>query len=263
MSLSFAVTVTEPALVVEPAAIVSVVALDSAKSAAIAPAPAAADTVTVTATLDVRSSRAVTVATPPFSEIEDEDSTSVVCGASSSVIVSVALDGAATPLPPAAVADTATCLLPDATVLSFAVIVTEPALVVEPAAMVNVFALDSAKSAAIAPAPATADTVTVTRLARRAVQRRRHRRDPASLRDRRRRQRQRHRRQRLVVGQRQRRPGHRPQRPGRWVSVAVTVVERPPLPWCVSSSTAAIAAVSVAFAVSPAAITMVASEPTV
>ena len=46
-------------------------------------------------------------------------------------------------------------------------------------------------------------------------------------------------------------------------TVAVTVVERPAAPWWTSSSTAATVAVSAAFAVCPAAITMVASEPAV
>ena len=51
-ALPFAVTVTTPALVVAPTAIVRVVAVLRAKSAATAPAPAAAATVTVTASLD-------------------------------------------------------------------------------------------------------------------------------------------------------------------------------------------------------------------
>ena len=46
-------------------------------------------------------------------------------------------------------------------------------------------------------------------------------------------------------------------------AVALTVYERPPLPWCASSSTAVMVTVSVAFAVSPAAIVIVVSEPTV
>ena len=159
----FAVIVTVPVLVVSPDAIVNSSALDNVKSPATAPAPAAAATVTVTAALDTPESVAVTVDTPLLSEIDDEDSSSVVSRASSSTIVSVALDGATTPLPPdIAVADTATCLLPDATLLPFAVIVTVPVLVVSPDAIVNVSALDNVKSAATAPAPAAAPTVTVT-----------------------------------------------------------------------------------------------------
>ena len=48
-SLPFALTVTVPALVVEPAAIVSVFAVLRSKSPATAPVPAVAPTVTVTA----------------------------------------------------------------------------------------------------------------------------------------------------------------------------------------------------------------------
>ena len=152
-------TVTVPELVVEPAAMVNVFALDRAKSPAAAVTPVA-DTVTVTASLDVRSSSAVTVETPPVSEIDDGDNASATVGnVSSSVSVSVTADGAATPLPPVAVAETVTLLSGASVALSTAVIVTVPALVVEPAAIVNVFALDSVKSV---PAPGDADTVSVT-----------------------------------------------------------------------------------------------------
>ena len=122
----------------------------------------AADTVIVTAALDGRFSVAVTVDTfdAPLSSIVDGDNASVASGnASSSVMVSVTLDGAATPLPPAAVAETVTDLSGASVALSVAVIVTVPALVVEPAAIVNVFALDSVKSV---PDPGDADTVSVT-----------------------------------------------------------------------------------------------------
>ena len=159
-SLSFAVTVTAPALVVEPAAMVSVFAVLRSKSAATAPVPAAAPTVTVTASLDTPDSVAVTVETPPSSEIDDGDRTSVSVGnASSSVIVSVASDGAATPLPPAAVAETVTDLSGASVALSTAVTVTAPVLVVAPAAMVSVVAVLSVKSV---PDPGEADTVSVT-----------------------------------------------------------------------------------------------------
>ena len=90
VSLSLAVTVTTPALVVAVAAKVSVVAALSVKAV---PDPGDADTVSVTATVDGRSSVAVTVATPPFSPIDDADSSSVVCGVSSSVSVSITVDG--------------------------------------------------------------------------------------------------------------------------------------------------------------------------
>ena len=86
-----AVTVTAPVLAVCPAAMVSVFAFDSVKSPAPAFVPAEAATVSVTAALDARSSVAVTVAAPPFSEIDEDDSASVATGvASSSVRVSAA-----------------------------------------------------------------------------------------------------------------------------------------------------------------------------
>ena len=149
----FAVTVTAPVLVVEPDAIVSVLAVLRSKSAPTAPVPAAASTVTVTAALDTPDSVAVTVVTPPVSEIDVDDSASATVGnASSSVSVSAAPVTA----------------------------------MVVPSAVARAFA-----------------------------------------------------------------------------TVAVTVVERPAVPWCTSSFTAVTVTVSVAFAVSPAAMTMVVSEPTV
>ena len=106
---------------------------------------------------------AVTVETPPFSEIDDADSDSVTPGAaSSSAIVSVAFDGAAAPPPPDTVPETVTDLSGSSSPLSTAAIVTAPALVVSPAAIVSVVALDRLKSAATAPVPAAAPTVTVT-----------------------------------------------------------------------------------------------------
>ena len=99
------------------------------------------------------------------------------------------------------------------------------------------------------------------RLARRVRQRRAHRRGPAVLRDRRRVQRKLGVRRVVVVLQRQR--GPRSPSPCPWLlaSVAVTVAVRSGSSFVLS--TAAIAAVSVAFAVEPAAITITASEPTV
>ena len=134
----FAVTVTVPVLVVSPDAIVNVSALDNVKSAATAPVPAAAPTVTVTAALDVLSSVAVTVDTPPLSETDVDDSPSVtVGGPSSSRIVSVTLDGAAMLLPPEASPETVTDLSGASSSLSSAVIVTVPVLVVAPDAIVS------------------------------------------------------------------------------------------------------------------------------
>ena len=136
-----AVTVTVPVLVVSPDAIVNVSALDNVKSPATAPAPAAAPTVTVTAALDVLSSVAVTVDTPPLSETDVDDSPSVtVGGPSSSRIVSVTLDGAAMLLPPETVPETVTDLSGASSSLSSAVIVTVPVLVVAPDAIVSAVA---------------------------------------------------------------------------------------------------------------------------
>ena len=162
-SLPLAVTVTAPELAVLPAAIVSVLAAERSKSAAAAPVPAAAPTVTVTASLDLPDSVAVTVVSPPVSEIEDDDSASVTVGnVSSSVSVRVTFDGASTLLPPAATPETVTDLSPEWTSLPFAVTVTVPALAVLPAAIVRVVAAERSKSAAAAPVPAAAATVTVT-----------------------------------------------------------------------------------------------------
>ena len=259
----FAVTVTVPALVVSPDSIVSFVALDNVKSPATAPAPAAASTVTVTAALDVLSSVAVTVDTPLLSEIDDGDSTSATVGnASSSVSVKVTLDGAATPLPPQTVPETVTDLSGESTRFPFAVTVTVPVLVVSPDAIVNLSALDNVKSPATAPAPADAPTVTVTAALDTSesvavtvdtpLLSETDDGDSTSA----------------TVGNASSSvsvsgaPVTLPA-PCALATVAVTVVERPPLPWCVSSSTAAIVAVSDAFAVSPAAIVIVESEPTV
>ena len=160
----FAVTVTVPVLVVSPDAIVNSSALDNVKSPATAPVPAAAPTVTVTASLDTPPERvAVTVDTPPLSEIDDDDSPSATVGVpSSSSSVNVTLDGAATPLPPETVPEIVTDLSGESTVFPFAVTVTVPELVVSPAAIVNHRPFDNVKSAAIAPVPAAAPTVTLT-----------------------------------------------------------------------------------------------------
>ena len=161
-SLLFAVTVTVPELVVSPAAIVNVFAFDNAKSAATAPVPAAAATVTVAASLDTSESVAVTVDTPPASPIDVGDNASATVGnVSSSSIVNVTADGAATLLPPEAVPETVTVSSASCVASSTAVTVTVPELVVYPAAIVNSSALDNAKSPAAAVAP-VAETVTVT-----------------------------------------------------------------------------------------------------
>ena len=158
-----AATVTAPVLAIAPAAMVSTAFALRLKSEAAVCIPADAVTVRVVAALDACESVAVTVASPPFSEIDDEDRTSVTEGAaSSSRIVSVTLAGAATPLFPLTVADTVTCLSGASVELLTAVTVTVPVLVVAPAAMVSVFVLDKLKSPASALVPAVAATVSVT-----------------------------------------------------------------------------------------------------
>ena len=77
---STAVTVTAPELTVAPVAKVSVAAPDRLKSPAVAPLPGAAATVTVAAESATLSRVAVTVATPPFSAIHEDDSASVALG---------------------------------------------------------------------------------------------------------------------------------------------------------------------------------------
>ena len=153
-SLSNALTNTVPALVVEPAPIVSVAPPDTSNPPDDEPA-----TVTVVADDDGCDNDAVTRVSPPFSEIDDGFSVNAAPGgASSSGIVSVTFDGAATPLPPAAVADTVTDLFGASVSLFTAVIVTTPTLVVSPAAMVS-FVPVCVKSV---PDPGDAETVTVT-----------------------------------------------------------------------------------------------------
>ena len=107
---------------------------------------------------------AVTVETPPSSEIDDGVSTNVTLGvapgaSSSSAMVSVASAGASMPagdtLP-----DTRTVLSAPSTSLSTAAIVTSPVLSVALAAKLRV-APDSVKSASVAGASAVAATVTV------------------------------------------------------------------------------------------------------
>ena len=77
------------------------------------------------------------------------------------MIVRVALAGFATPLPPAAVADTVTDLSAAMALLSTAVTVTVPPLVVAPAAIVSVVVPDRVKSPDTAGDTAAAATVSV------------------------------------------------------------------------------------------------------
>ena len=161
-SLSTAVMVTVPVLVVAPAAMVRVVPL-RVKSPDAVLAPAAAATVRVTAALDLPERVAVTVLelVPPLSSMVAGSSSRVTVGTpSSSVMVRVWLPGLATP-PPLAVAETVTDLFGPSTSLSTAVMVTVPVLVVAPAAMVRVVPL-RVKSPDAVLAPAAAATVRVT-----------------------------------------------------------------------------------------------------
>ena len=160
---SAAVTVTVPALVVRPAAMVSVAAALRVKSPSAAFAPAAADTVTVTASADGCDSVAVTVDTPPSSAIDAGVSASESAAvASSSAIVSAA--SVTSPLPSsqlfAASPETVTRLSRESASLSWAAIVTVPELPVRPAGTTRILP-SCVKSAADAPAPAAADTVIV------------------------------------------------------------------------------------------------------
>ena len=110
---------------------VNVLSVLSVKSPATACVLAEAETVIVVAALDTPLNFAVTVVTPPSSEIDEGDRTNETVGVpSSSVIVSVALDGSDTPRPPLAEPDTVTLLFGSSLLLSLAVIVTVPLLVV-------------------------------------------------------------------------------------------------------------------------------------
>ena len=105
--LSLAVIVTAPELEVPPAAMVRVLFELKEKSPETAGETAAADTVSVTVSLDSPLREAVTVALPPFSEIEESESESVTVGvASSSVSVRAAPVTAPAPWELAAVAVT-------------------------------------------------------------------------------------------------------------------------------------------------------------
>ena len=164
-ALSTPVMATRPVLVVLPAAIVSVLSLDRVKSSAAAGATGAAETVIVVSASDASSSVAVTLETPPFSEMEVGDRRNVTAGTvdvpSSSVMVSETRRGPVTPLKLVAAPDTRTVLSASSTALSTPVMVTCPVLVVLPAAIVSVLSLDRVKSSAAAGATGVAETVIV------------------------------------------------------------------------------------------------------
>ena len=158
-----AVTRTRPVLAVVPGAISRRMLALWTKSAAVAGDTAVAVTVTVVGASEARSRRAVTVAAVrvPLSAMVAGVSTSVARGAVSfSVRVSVTFAGASTPRPPAAVAPTVTDLSAAWTVLSTAAMVTVPVLAVAPAAIVSVAPVN-VKSPAAAPVPGAAVTVRV------------------------------------------------------------------------------------------------------
>ena len=189
--------------------------------------------------------------------------------ASSSAMVSVASAGSATPLAPETAAETVSCLSGSSFALSTAVIVTAPALAVAPAAMVSVTPELSVKSAATAGATAVADTVSITAsldlpesvavavlvspwpLSAMVSGFDESGSDNAKV--------------ATGVASSSVSASDAPVTvPAPWLFCAVplTVVERPPT-LSTSSSTAVIVTASEAFAVAPAAMTMVASEPTV
>jgi len=161
-SLSTAVMVTSPVLVVCPGAMVRVLGLLRVRSPATAGVTGSTDTVRVVASLDGWLKLAVSLELPPFSLMVVEESARVAVGSSSlSAMVNVRLAGSATPLPPDAAAWTVNILSGVSTLLSTAVMVTVPVLVVSPAAMVRIGLLLKVKSSATAGATGSTDTVRV------------------------------------------------------------------------------------------------------
>ena len=155
-------TVTVPVLSNCPAVIVSSRFALSRKSVATAGSSTVADTVTTTSALDRPSSDALTVLTPPSSEIDVGSSVSVTSGvSSSSVIVSSCTSGSATPRPPWATPLTSTVLFAASTSLFSAEIVTVPVLSLSPGPIVSVVPV-RAKSVSTAGETGATDTVTVT-----------------------------------------------------------------------------------------------------
>jgi len=161
-SLSTAVMVTVPVLVVSPTPMVRMGLLLKEKSPAMGGSSGATDTVRVVLALDGWLRVAVTVDTPAFSLIVRDESSSVAVGrSSSSAMVNVTLSGLVTPLPPDAVAVIVKVLSGASILLSTAVMVTVPVLVVAPAAMVRMGVLLRVKSPATAGAMGSTDTVRV------------------------------------------------------------------------------------------------------
>ena len=145
-----------------PAVIVNVVPF-SVKSFATAGATGAADTVTVTWSSAAPVRVAVTVLTPPFSEMEVGDSFSVTDNSSSSSMYSVRALASVTPGRPVTKSFTHTGLSGSSTRLSTAVTVTVPVLHFEPAAIASVRFSLSVKSSVDERSPVSTRTVTPSR----------------------------------------------------------------------------------------------------
>ena len=170
MLLSFAAEiVTVPSLSVCPAAIVRVVPL-SEKSAAAVFVPAAAATVIVVSALEGRSSVAVTVLDPPFSEIESGASTRLTCGAGSlSEIVTLNPSAGSTDNPGTVVVPrTSTASSGSSMLSSTGASVNVPVWLVIPTGIVIVNSLTAAKSvptSAVSPSTRTLTAVASGRAA--------------------------------------------------------------------------------------------------
>ena len=122
-----------------------------------------APTKSLTAAFAAELSTAVSVATPPFSEIDEEERTSdAIVAPSSSRMARATSGGSAAPRPPDAAPETVTRLSAESTLLSAATIVTVPVLAVRPAAMISTASALRVKSPGTAFVPGAADTVTVT-----------------------------------------------------------------------------------------------------
>ena len=156
-----ALIVTVPVLSVAPSAIVRVVPVKE-KSAAAVFVPAAAETVIVVSSLDGRSSVAVTVLLPPFSEIEAGVSTRLTCGAGSlSRIVTLNPAAGRTDSPDTAVVPLIRTVSSGSSMSSFTgVNVNVPVALVMPVAIVIVKSVTAEKSVVSAAVPASTETAT-------------------------------------------------------------------------------------------------------
>ena len=138
-SLSLAVIVTVPLLVVSPASIVSTGSSLSVKSLATAGDTGDADTVTSMSSIDGLSRVAVTVLSPPSSSMESGSRTSVTAGGSSSSrILTLRPDSGSTLRPEFVVPVTATVTSGSSRLSSIGARVNVPVPLVSPAAIANV-----------------------------------------------------------------------------------------------------------------------------